>query len=478
MLLRRRTMTVLFAPQVPAEQSASKRVQQAELTLATQQAEAAAAVLFDATVAAIASDGAVASAAIASEAWRDQGLPGCALWEARTAIGAHDIRLAVALDHNFVVVQEEIHGHDIASASYPDALQQLPAADWTDIDGRPAGEMRSLAFARMAAFAEYVRLPSTERRLPIVLVSLLKETRKPALDARALSRRLAGAAHVIVRRDAAFWDEQEGHLAHRAFGGTVRVYAPDYQDSDPAGRHAFFGSDRFAGDGSETALDRLAREVAVCCREPEQIHPVFAAHEKARDLIRISSELQTEFGEHLRQLRDSNEVKAQETANLLQRVADERDALRNAVEAQIRELRDKDNEIARLQFQMTMLFRKSVADESGAMQPEPVLWLSNQAMEAYDALDSGEIEAVETQILQKLTHPLLRDGQQELVAAGTGLHVYPRSSSAGGRRVIFRVDQEQLLVCELYVNHDQYESARAHGFDPAAYQPFMPWNSM
>jgi hypothetical protein len=382
------------------------------------------------------------------------------------------VKLRVAQDAERVAVVETLHGYPAHRSILPNLLDGLPPLAWENVDQIPVGISRSLRFDRMDAFEQFIRQPKSERRLPVILVSLTQANTLP-LDSQLLVERVGALAHVVVRRDRGYWGNDAGRLRRRCFNGTVGLYWPDYDD-EASDRFRFWPAERFAPALLDETLSEITAQVCAIGLDDDSDISLFAEVQAGLARVDGAREERAAAAKRIRAIQDSSQAEAQDFAELLHYADEEIRSLKQDRDARLREVRELTEQNRQLAYRLNTFWEVKSSGEEDEPFAGPSLWLSEEATEVMDGLDAGQYRELCTQILDKLLEPKLREAQEEVVGSGT-LRVFPRGRTAGGKRVILRGEDADLLVCEIFADHNTYDNARNRGFDADRYQPYEEW---
>lgn len=137
------------------------------------------------------------------------------------------------------------------------------------------------------------------------------------------------------------------------------------------------------------------------------------------------------------------------------------------------EARKFEDELRSLRFQYNSQWEKEIPAQE-TINTSPIMWFSAQARKSFGEMDSSAQATFYKQVLEKLFDEELRSAQSEPEQTAEGVFfAYPRKRSAGGRRVIYILDGENIKICELFAHHDTYQKARDKGIDLAQYAEFI-----
>ena len=370
----------------------------------------------------------------------------------------------------------------------PDVLDFLSGYRCIDEDRLFAGRVYDVTKPRAAPFAEFVRAGPSERRLPVVVISPVNGVGGNYLLApKDLAKMLRGLAHVMTLNKRSRWYSSDLPLTHPCFNGAVRVYLPDYAEDDPPGMHKYWRPDLLSAAEGKDVSAELSQFIFEKMWSQDYENSVLASLRQER----IEEATQSQVRQHVETVRQRirSEVEAQSKASEDQlfadfsadyeRLAQEYDRVTEENGRLLRQIKAQEDEIRGLRYRLKQQW---VAGEGLPDEEKPAIrvFLSQQAHSVYSHLDAGEREEVASALLGKLLNPELRQGQTEPISSmDETCYVYPRSRSAGGRRVIYLMDDSQIKVCEIFMNHDAYEAMRnrlrGRGIDLSEYSEFTAW---
>lgn len=370
----------------------------------------------------------------------------------------------------------------IPFAELPD-LMSFSERAWKDEDGLAAGGIYAVGQDRVEAFVDFVKSP--ERKMPIILISATRQ--QPAYllpETKQLARQLQGLAHVIrLNDDACAVRLRSLQPSHSCYDGAVRIYWPGYKPSDNPNLHPFWSPRQLQSESARVSRDILT----VIAKESPRIFSknsdikVLEDQHLAEESRKQVAEVEARFREQLR-LR----LQEQQDADL-----DEWIAEYDRVEHENRVLRQENEELMAAQSQLqhkVYALRGQLNNWWQSRQPfqseeksRAKIYLSSKARRQFAAFDHSEQLYWEEHLVQKLLDAELRKSQTAAIPGRNGTSwVYPRSRSAGGRRVLYYGDGEEVFVCELFTgaeHDDEYEAARDQGIDLEDYRDFEAWGA-
>ncbi|MFZ4659653.1 MAG: hypothetical protein ACOYNY_21785 [Caldilineaceae bacterium] len=386
-----------------------------------------------------------------------------------------------------IVIQEECHlkpaTAQVPIADIPDILDFLPTYDCVDEDGLYAGKVYGIALDRAQAFADFISAPSSERKLPVVLISPDNTSKEYLLPCQELAIRLSGLAHVMTLSSQATWYSKHLPLPHPCFNGAVRLYLPGYTPADDSSIHRYYRSELLKEKPAEVIYEEIQRLlinwpfdkesdtiIALNRLRTEEANQRHLNREIEAIQQRIRHEAETQATVQLETLWQGLLTDAEKLSQDYNRITTENGLLKQ-------QLKERDDQIRHLNRRLKQQWVDEEDLPAQLEAPTPQLYLSKRAYAAYTSMDQGLRHEIDNQILRKLCDPSLRANQTEPVAARNGAcFVFPRSDSAAGRRVIYRLADDCVHICELYLHHDAYNHARDRGFDLTDYADFTPWS--
>lgn len=328
--------------------------------------------------------------------------------------------------------------------------------------------------ARTFKLVQFIRGVAGERQLPVVLLSPTNPAKKSKFNFSELQRYLKGVAHIMFLDDGELWRKEDLDLPHPCYNGAIRIYLPGYSPEDVDGIHKYWLTDRLGSEQAEAALLEIVQWVI----EKSQL--------RAKNNLTIE-DLEHECTAEKKQIIERiTEQKIRKQIDIEK--SQEQEAVWNDFYAEYQKLiaeneslqqkvRQQEQKIDRLQWQFAQQqwSNETIADEEAAVDATPILMLSQQARAALGTFDTGERSYFEEKVLSKLTVAQHRDSQCEVIKAKNGsCYVFPRKRSAGGRRVIFYLSGREVRVCELFANHNNYDTARDLSIDLTKYDKFAP----
>lgn len=385
-----------------------------------------------------------------------------------------------------IIIQEECYLEpataQVPIAAMPDILDFLPAYDCVDEDDFSISNSRSIAPNRAQAFADFICAPASKRKLPVVLISPVNESKEYLLSSHELALRLSGIAHVMTLSTKATWHSKDLPLPHACFNGAVRLYLPGYTRSDDSYIHRYYKPELLKEKPVEAIYEEIQR--LILNWPPDKDNDTITALER----LRADEANQLHFNSEIEaiQQRIRHEAEAQATIHLetlwqqllsdAEKLSQDYDRISAENALLQKQLKECNDQIRQLHRRLTQQWsdEEEVSTQSEATTPQ--LLLSKKALAVYMATDQGLRREIDNQLLRKLCDPTLRANQTEPVEARNGAcFVFPRSDSAAGRRVIYRLDNNHVHICELYLHHDTYQYARDRGFDLTDYNNFVSW---
>ena len=332
-------------------------------------------------------------------------------------------------------------------------------------DGMLTGRTYVVRAARVASFVEF--LCSSQRRLPVVLISPTQDSNEPLMpfpDIQQMSCEVQGVAHITKLRDSNAADRFRQLLPrHACYNGAVRVFWPGYLTESESSDHPFWHPGRLRSVGGCRAtyyevLDELLskspqlvpRNTDVNHLQQQRIRQLEASQASDRDW----DELYMEY----------------------ERTAKELDTL-----SQLNQSLQQENR--GLRWQLSTAWQKGQVEIEDVSLPS--LYLSAQACRQFTHLDGSERDYWERHLFPKMLNASQCSPQSEPMEGPNGTcWVYPRSGAAGGRRVIYYRDGEDVRICELFPSHEEYERLRTShqgtGIDRETYRDFelMPFSAL
>jgi len=396
------------------------------------------------------------------------------------ALGINEARVLLYLERNSYTIHPQAVSDDI-----PQLLPWLDQYYCYNADGlRVCSRAYSVAGDRntRARFLDYIR--SSDRHLPAVVMSPLDGGVYPLDQTQRmrLIRRLQGIA-TVFRLERGLREQdivdycnrercREDQVILGCYSGAITVYYPGtsgYEpdlftryrqqtlDHDALQEAIFFGvarvSQRWA-IGPESILQLERQKYSQRARAE--------AEQRAREQAEDRGQLQATYDEIIA-----------ESDRRIERLEAENNRLWEHIEEQDRELRRRQATIEQLQYHLNRRQLGGIAEEPE--EPEACrVYLSDVAVRQYEAWDPQERRRWDEQVFPRLLDPQHRRNSSE--AMGTGMFVYLRGRAANGRRVIYYLDGDRVMVCEVFAIHDEYERVRNQNPNPDNYGGFVPWN--
>lgn len=169
------------------------------------------------------------------------------------------------------------HSHVGASLAVAKALSALRDFVCHDRDNERTGVKLSVRKDRLPALIQYIRSDVPERSLPFVLIN--PGSGSGLIDSRVLASSLAGWARVAQLPEQYDWDLA---VAHTCLTGTIRLYSPNYKDSDSDTRHPQWKASSFHDKDAliSTILSAVGRRVGALKWNNQLLSPFERAKSK------------------------------------------------------------------------------------------------------------------------------------------------------------------------------------------------------
>ena len=184
------------------------------------------------------------------------------------------------IDHHAPgIVQQIVEGNRLLAGGYEVTL--LPQYIDTDNDADELVEM----------------LADTERKLPVLVLTIPSNGQHPLINAEELSKAVLGLAHVVVLPSHHAWKITDKFGRHRSvFGGAVRAYLPGFDISSSPYEHRLIIADQMQTEDDIKKCSRWMR--ALAANESVKRHRI------GKDVLPFSQIRNASFSHRQKELED------------------------------------------------------------------------------------------------------------------------------------------------------------------------------
>lgn len=367
----------------------------------------------------------------------------------------------------------------------PELLAFLSEYACKDEDGMRANRTYVVSSDKVEVFTDFIR--SSDRRLPIVLISPIRDgTGYLLLDTGSMMCRAQGMAHVIKLEDHSASEQLRSlYPRHACYNGAIRIFWPGFKEADDRNLHPVWLPPRLRAVSRESDIcDEIVAEIAeqsprifIRNTDIERLEGQQASVRAERQRAKLEERLEEQI--RSRSKEDSESAKWVEAYEKLE---SERDRLEERNRILESNLSTRDHEIRRLTWERTTAWqqvkqRSAPLDDLDAV---PRVLLSSKAYRQYRSFDDNQQRYWDERVLGKLLDEQLLGNLSASIAGPSGsCGFYPRSGGAGGRRIAYYIENDQVHVCELFLSgeHDkEYKRLRDQEIDREAYDGFEPWH--